>query len=61
MKIRLPELPMNPLGAAILGVGNAFGMYLTLRFGFNGDPLGSAIAGAIVGMLCFGILISEVK
>lgn len=53
------KLPMNPLGAAILGASNAFGMYLTLRFGFNGDPLGSAIAGSIVGLLVFGILIVE--
>ena len=59
MKLKLPELPMNPLGAAILGLCNASGMYLTLRFGFCGDPLGSAIAGAIVGMLVFGILIAK--
>jgi hypothetical protein len=34
-------------------------MWIMLRALFMGDPVGSAIAGSVVGMLTFGILIME--
>lgn len=52
-------LPMNPLGAAAVAAANGFGMWIILRALFMGDPVGSAIAGSVVGMLTFGILIME--
>ena len=52
-------LPMNPLGAAAIAATSGFGMWITLRALFMGDPVGSAIAGSVVGMLTFGILIME--
>lgn len=54
-----PELPMNPLGAAIVGTFNAVMMYILMTTLLDGRPVGSAVAGAVVGMLTFGILISE--
>ena len=52
-------LPMNPLGATAVALANGFGMWIILRALFSGDPVGSAVAGAVVGMLTFGILIME--
>jgi hypothetical protein len=34
-------------------------MWIILRALFAGDPVGSAVAGSVVGMLTFGILIIE--
>lgn len=53
------KLPMNPLGAAAIAAANGVGMYALLVFAFCGDKTGSAISGAVVGMLTFGILIME--
>lgn len=57
--MKFPELPMNPLGAAIIGTFNAVCMWLVLVTMFDGRPVGSAVAGAVVGMLSFGCLIAE--
>lgn len=57
--MKRPELPMNPLGAAIVGVFNGVCMWLVLVTMFDGRPVGSAVAGAVVGMLSFGCLIAE--
>lgn len=51
--------PMNPLAAAAISLASGGGMWIILRVLFAGDPMGSVIAGSVVGMLTFGILIAE--
>ena len=52
------NIPMNPLGAAIISVASGGGLFLMLcTLNAGQDTLGPAIAGAVTGMLTFGILV----